>query len=182
MECKESWEMMPASLRILLCKNRFGWEGISLQSDVKGVFDVAPQHRRFQWLDFRRFASSALSELRNEQVVMVFVYWHFNIAAMESLPGKTIKHRQRNSKELVRYCTAHTFQWWSCTWSITGMHRDEDAPAVWKTFISYLLISSRSLFTHSCHFCRPCKSIWQLILERIWRAPLHSTSKSILLY
>lgn len=94
----------------------------------------------------------------------------FNIAAMESLPGKTIKHRLSNSRELVRWCTAQTFQWCSRTWNITGMHRDEVIPAVWKTFISYLLISSRSLLTHSSHIWHPCKSICQLIFERSWRA------------
>lgn len=82
----------------------------------------------------------------------------FNIAAMESLPGKTIKHRLSNSRELVRWCTAQTFQWCSRTWNITGMHRDEVIPAVWKTFISYLLISSRSLLTHSSHIWHPWKT------------------------
>lgn len=53
-----------------------GWEGISLQSDVKPVFHVAPEHCRFKLFDIERLASSVLSDPRNEQVVTVFVCWH----------------------------------------------------------------------------------------------------------
>lgn len=115
----------------------------------------------FQPLDFRRLASSALSETKkgtggDALCVLAFQYSRDGIPSRKNHQTET--EGLEGAGEMVHSSPAAL----EVLQGRTRMTPPQPYERRW--------LATDRLVTHYCHICRPCKSIWQLILGRAWRA------------